>query len=271
MKIIISHDVDHLYPSEHIFRDLYFPKLYIRSFLELIKVKINIRIFLNRIVSLFEKKMNRIPEIIEFERQMNIPSTFFFGMANALGLSYKTKNAQKWIEYVRKNNFDVGVHGIDYNNPENEFKTFKMITGLEDFGIRMHYVRYDDETFEKLATIGYLYDCSEFNKKETELKDVYKIGEMWEFPLHIMDKYVLRNGLLKAKDETLDALRVAKENKIKYFTLLFHDDLFDEKTYPMYKEYYEWFINYCISNRNGDDFQFVSYKDAVHELNSLIK
>lgn len=35
MKIIVSHDVDHLYPSDHFLKDLILPKMWVRSFLHL--------------------------------------------------------------------------------------------------------------------------------------------------------------------------------------------------------------------------------------------
>lgn len=39
MKVIISHDVDHLFRDDH-YRDLIYPKLWVRSSLELIKESI---------------------------------------------------------------------------------------------------------------------------------------------------------------------------------------------------------------------------------------
>jgi hypothetical protein len=156
------------------------------------------------------------------------------------------------------------VHGIDYKNPENEYNIFKKITELEYFGIRTHYVRYDSETFLKFAEIGYIFDCSEFCKQEINIKDVYKVGAMWEFPLHVMDGYILKNGIDNAKRVTKKALIDADKMNIKYFSLLFHDYLFNEKTYPMQKEYYEWFVDYCV----GNNYKFTSYKAAIDELNN---
>ena len=42
MKIIVSHDVDHLYPSDYIFRDLIFPRLRVGSSIEILRCKINL-------------------------------------------------------------------------------------------------------------------------------------------------------------------------------------------------------------------------------------
>ena len=89
MKIIISHDVDHLYPSDHVFRDLIFPKLWLRSFIFFLQRKIGFKTFVYRLFSIFDKRLHRIPEIINFDKENGIPSTFFFGMDNILGMSYK--------------------------------------------------------------------------------------------------------------------------------------------------------------------------------------
>jgi len=265
MKIIISHDVDHLYPSDH-FKDLIFPKLWIRSFGKLLKGEISFKIFLCRLMSIFSKRLNRIPEIVAFNKINNIPTTFFFGMANGLGMSYRPEKAKKWIRFVLENGVDAGVHGIDFKclqNIHNEFNLFKQLSGLTEFGMRTHYVRYDSDTFMKFADIGYLYDCSEFNKKEMELKNIHKVGNMWEFPLHIMDDYILKNGRLDAAISTTEEIvNKAEREGIKYFSFLFHDFYYNDKTYPQNKAYYEWFVDFCKQN----NFGFISYKQAVEEL-----
>ena len=265
MRIIISHDVDHLYPSDHIFTDLIFPKLWIRSFKELIKGKISFQTFYYRLISIFEKRLNRIPEIIEFDKKFNIPSVFFFGMDNILGMSYKKNKATPWIRFILEKGFDAGVHGVEFENVNkmnDEFNNFQAISNLSSFGIRTHYVRYNNQTLQKLSNIGYLFDSSEFNKTFIELKSPYKIGNMWEFPLYIMDGYVIKDKLVIAKELTIKTLDEAKFKGIEYFTFLFHDYMYNEKTYPIQKTYYEWFINYCKSQY----IEFVSYKTAIDEL-----
>jgi len=266
MQIIVSHDVDQLYPSDHILRDLIFPKLWVRSFIQLCKRQISFSAFWYRLISIFDKRLNRIPEIIAFDKVHGVKSTFFFGMDNILGLSYKKEKTKPWIKYVLDSGFDAGVHGIEIKDIEKmkrEYSDFKDISGLSVFGIRTHYVRYDDNTFNKMEKIGYLFDTSEFNKKTIELKPDYQIGKMREFPLHIMDAYIIHNDLEKAKTITIEALKEAEKNNIKYFTFLFHDDKYNDKTYPIDKTFYEWFINYCTKN----NYTFISYRDALETLN----
>jgi hypothetical protein len=267
LKILISHDVDHLYVSDHLLRDLIIPKLWIRSFFELLSHKIGIKIFLYRLISIFDNRLNKIPEIIEFDKKYNIPSIFFFGMDNALGLSYKKQVAAPWIEMVLKHGFDAGVHGINYESidlMQKEYRDFSAISNLKSFGIRLHYVRYNEFTFNKISKIGYLFDSSEFNKTSIELKSPYRIGNMWEFPLCLMDGYIMKYDLETAKSKITEAFSEAKKLRLEYFTFLFHDYLFNENTYPKHKELYEWFVNYCISQ----EYVFVSYREAIHILAS---
>lgn len=265
MKIIVSHDVDHLYPSDHIFKDLIFPKLWIRSSLELVKGEISFQVWYNRLISIFDKRLNRIPEIIVFDKKHNIPSVFFFGMDNILGMSYGKNTAAPWIKFVLENGFDAGLHGVEIENKtkmQKEYNDFKTKSNLNSFGIRTHYIRYNNNTFNKMSEIGYSFDTSEFNKREIELKSPYKIGKMWEFPLFIMDEYVMKNKLDVAKKQTIDALNEAVQKSLKYFTFLFHDYMFNDKTYPNHKAYYEWFVDYC----RNQYLEFISYRDTIVEL-----
>ncbi len=265
MKIIISHDVDHLYPSDHVFRDLIFPKLWLRSFCFFLQRKIGFKTFVYRLFSIFDKRLHRIPEIINFDKENGIPSTFFFGMDNILGMSYKREKANKWIKYVIMRGMDVGVHGVEIKNIDKmieEFNSFREVSNMSEFGIRTHYVRFDEMTFQKMSEIGYLFDTSEFNKCKLELKLPYKIGAMWEFPLYIMDGYVMKNDIEKAKNITIEALKQAEMRGIEYFTFLFHDYMFNERTYPQDNAYYRWFVDFCLKS----NYRFISYKSVIKEL-----
>ncbi len=270
MKIIISHDVDHLYPSDHILRDLIFPKLWVRSFLEMCRFQISPITFFYRLASIFDDRLNRIPEITRFDKGKGVRSVFFFGMANVLGMSYRREKAKKWISYILENGFDAGVHGVeicDADSMKTEYNHFLEMSRLNNFGVRTHYVRYDNATFGKMADIGYLFDSSQFNKKHVDFISPYKVGDMWEFPLIIMDGYIMHHDLEDAKKSTIRTLVDAETKGIEYFTFLFHDYMYNEKTYPEEKKYYEWFVDYCISK----GYSFISYRDAIKELDDADK
>lgn len=267
MKVIISHDVDHLSTAEHWTKDLIHEKFIVRSFLKWFKGQISFSVCIQRIGSVFKQRMCRIPEIMEYDKQHHVPSVFFFGMDNGYGLSYSQKRAEPWIKAVIENGFDAGVHTIEIENLskiEKEYDDFHTHSRLNAFGTRIHYVRYDHTTFEKLAKAGYQFDTSEFNKETVWLKQPYKIGEMWEFPLHIMEGYILKkNNLEYAKQITIETIDKAVSENSKYLTLLFHDSYFDERLYPTEYAYYTWFIDYC----QQQGFSFISYTDAIEELN----
>jgi hypothetical protein len=268
MKIIISHDVDHLDASDHLFRDLILEKLWVRSFLHLCQGRISLKTFFHRLTILFHNRMNRIEEVMEFDRAHGIPSVFFFGMDNVLGMSYPRKKAAPVIRHVLERGFDVGVHGVDYQNGEKikaEHDAFRDVSGLQQFGLRNHYVRFEDASFEKMEQAGYQFDSTWFNKQELEIRAPYKVGDMWEFPLHIMDGYICHQGKLEqGLQDTFAAIRKAEALGMPYCTILFHDYQFDDGFDPQLKRWYEETVRFCEENHYG----FISYRDAIKELES---
>ena len=266
MKIIISHDVDHLYASDHVFRDLILEKLWVRSFLQLSKGKIDQKTFRCRLMLLFHNRMHRVDELMEFDRQHAIPSVFFFGMDHALGMSYSKEKAAPVIKRVLENGFDAGVHGVDYQDAvkmQAEHDAFMEISGLKSFGVRNHYVRFDAGTFRKMDGAGYLFDSTWFNKKEPDIRAPYKVGNMWEFPLHIMDGYICTVGNAeKSLADTKTAILQAEKLGMPYCTILAHDTTFNERYDPQMKQWYIDTVAFCEERGYG----FISYREAIREL-----
>lgn len=266
MKIIVSHDVDHLYATDHIFRDLILEKLWVRSFLHLCQKRISFKTFWYRLTILFHNRMHRIDEVMAFDQAHGIPSVFFFGMDHVLGMSYSRAKAAPVIRNVMARGFDVGVHGVDYQNAEKikeEHDAFQTITGLTGFGLRNHYVRFDEETFRKMEQADYLFDSTWFNKRALDIRAPYKVGKMWEFPLHIMDGYICPQGKLEqGLQDTFSAIRKAEKLGMPYCTILFHDYQFDDRYDPQMKQWYEETILFC--KKQG--YEFISYRDAIEEL-----
>lgn len=269
MKVIISHDIDHLTVDEH-WKDLVIPKFIIRMHIELILGKISVKEYLFRYKYLFINKWQNLEEIMAFNKSEAIPATFFIGVNNGVGLSYSLKDAEKWIKIIINNNFDCGVHGISYQNSEDikkEFDTFKNLSGLNDFGIRMHYLRNDSKTLSLLSEAGYLFDSTEYC-----IKNPYKIGNMTEFPLHIMEGYEIENGkrwqsrnLEQSKISTIEKIKKAESNGINYLTILFHDRYFNN-SFKTWIDWYKWTILYC----KEQGFEFINYKQAANEIKNSI-
>ena len=243
MKIIVSHDVDHIDTKDHLFKDLILEKMFVRSILQLIRKQISWKTCVYRCTMIFRKRMNRIDELMAYDKENNIPSVFFFGMANVLGMSYSKSKAKTYIEKVISEGFDVGVHGCDYQHDaaiKEEHDSFENISGIKYFGIRNHYVRYDEDTFNKMDRAGYLFDTTLFNKNNPELRKPYKVGNMWEFPLQIMDGYVCKQGKQKEGiEETQNIIKGAERAGLKYCTILFHDYQFDEFFDPQRMNWYK--------------------------------
>lgn len=271
IKVIVSHDVDHLYTGDHWKHDLILEKFLVRNFIQLFRREITFKVFLKRLPYVFRKRMCRIPEILAFDKMHSIPSSFFFGTDNILGMSYSPEQAKPWVQYVADNGFDVGVHAAvisDFQSMKKEFERFRQFRIQERFGVRVHYVRYDDSTFTNMAEIGYKFDTSEFCKEKITLTQPYPVKAangniMWEFPLHVMDGYVIEKNAHDAKKLVLDALDEAERNdNVRYFTFLFHDIYFDEHIYPIWIDFYKWFIGICEERK----LPFISYDDAIKEI-----
>lgn len=271
MKAIISHDVDHITVWEHK-ADLIVPKFLARSSIEWLLTSISIKEYYNRLKDLFKNKWQNIEELMEFDKYNNIPSTFFIGVNNGLGLSYNLELSKYWIKRILKEGFDVGVHGITYNDLDGvkkEFDIFKQISGLEKFGIRMHYLRNSATTIDLLSKAGYYFDSTLY-----KIEQPYKIGRLWEFPLHIMDGYIIMNKGKKWQvkhideimDETKKVIDKIYERKAKYITILFHDRYFSNSFYT-WKKWYILTIEYLKLN----NIEFVSYKDAIEEMEKVEK
>jgi hypothetical protein len=265
MKVIISHDVDHITVWEHK-RDLIVPKFLVRNMIELMSGAISSKECGLRFVSLFKNKWHNIEELIDFDGKESIPSTFFIAVDNALGLHYSLKDAEFWIKKILQSKFDVGLHGIAFDNfvdIKNEYNIFKKISKLDDFGIRMHYLRNNNNTLKYLNDSEYIFDTTLY-----KFQNPFKIDNLWEFPLHIMDSYFFHKNshwqnqtLEQAKNATKRKIDEASKKDIKYFTILFHDRYFNN-SFKSWKNWYIWLIDYLKNN----GLEFTNYREAIREL-----
>jgi len=268
MKVIVSHDVDHITALEHL-GDNILMKLGIKSIIELTRGKISRSEFANRIKEVCYNRFQNIRELIEFDLENKIPATFFLGVANGLGLSYSFSDASKWAKIIQLKGFDIGIHGIectDLNIMKEEYEKFQLLINDNQFGIRIHYLRTDERTLLKLDKLHYLFDSS-----SESISDCYKIGLLWEFPVHIMDGRIwyhqkrFQNDLTKTmKKKTLEIIEAVKSQNIRYLTILFHDRYFSP-SYLTFKSWYLWLIEY-LQNQH---FEFISYRQAVRELTKI--
>lgn len=265
MKIIISHDVDSITAWEHK-KDLAIPKFIVRNFIELVIGKTDFSEYFLRFKELAKNRLQNLEELMTFDIKNKVPSTFFVGVNNGLGLAYSLRTAEYWIKKIAERGFDVGVHGIEFNNLErirSEYEIFEKLSDLENFGIRMHYLRNSSDTLKFLNEAGYIFDSSLY-----KLENPYKVGDLWEFPLHVMDTYLFDKNS-RWQDQTLEQVKETTRVKIdrayssgiKYFTVLFHDRYFSN-SFKSWKDWYVWIVDHLKSS----GFEFTSYRESIREL-----
>ncbi len=238
-------------------------KFIARMHIELVLGKISIKEFWLRYADIFKNKWNNIVELIDFNEKNNIPATFFIGVNNGLGLSYGIDLAEKYTKMILSRGFDCGVHGIAFEHEDDikkEYDTFKNISGQENFGVRMHYLKKNIKTLQKLARAGYIFDSTDYG-----IKNHYKINNMIEFPLYIMDVYEIEGrkkyqstDLEKALKSSIKKIKEAQSLNMEYLTMLFHTRYFND-SFKTWKDWYIQITKYCRS----EGFEFVNYKQII--------
>jgi len=266
VKAIISHDIDHITVTEHLLRDTIVPKFLARMHIELLAGKISLREYILRWTDFFKNKWQNVDELITFNNTKQIPSSFFIGVNKGIGLSYSNHLALVWIEQMKSRNCEIGLHGINYDSLEvvkAELEEFKRLSGVEKTGIRMHYVRRDENTLNYFSEAGYLYDSTIH-----DFKNPYKIGNMWEFPFQIMDGWVIEEGskwqnrnLKEAKENTKRLIERAQKENLEYLGVDFHDRYFSN-SFKTWLDWYSWLTDYLMENK----IEFVNFRMAIEQL-----
>lgn len=272
MKAIVSHDIDHLTLSEHYFKDLIVPKFFVRSYIEFFSGKISISELMHRYGDVFKNQWQHIESLHQFNVKNGVPTTYFIGVNNGVGLSYSQNQSAFWINKMLQMGCNVNVHGIEFENFEKinkEYLLFKSLSNQSAFGSRMHYIRTNEHTFSNMSKAGYIFDSSEMGYKKP-----YKIGSMWEFPFQIMDGYIIEKpkqwqskNFNQSCDETKKIIDKTFDLKLPYLGIDFHDRYFSN-SHKTWKDWYIWLIEYLVSQK----IEFVNFKQAIIELeNSTIK
>ncbi|MFZ1569038.1 MAG: polysaccharide deacetylase family protein [Thiolinea sp.] len=262
MKIVISHDVDHLFSHEHL-RDFIVPKYLVRSILELAKGSINSKEYLYRIIETVNGKWNFIEELSNYNNSKNIKTTFFFATNKGIGLAYSAEKSKPFVEHVLKNGHKIGIHGISRDNLENikrERSHFHRLHNQECKGVRFHYLYPNDSILQKLDAAGYTYDSSLRGDGSSRI-----VGNLIHFPVHIMDGDVMMQNhryqsanLKQATVFTTERISKLIDNNVDYISILFHDRYFSD-AHTTWRDWYmatvEWVQSQGIAT--------TTYEDAV--------
>lgn len=257
MKIILSHDVDHLYGAEH-WKDRYWPGVWYRGLNSWLEGSIDLRTYAKR--SWPWQRLERIKEVLAIDQSVGAIPTFFYGVSNGLRLSYSLKSVQPHIDYLINQGIHVGLHGMDYDDLDTmriEFQAFYLLTGTLPTGIRNHYLRRSKNTLNYMSTIGYSFDSTTY-----ELTSPYRVNGMWEIPISLMDVSLgIDTTFTYKKEQTKLIYEKALEKDLPYFVINFHDSYFSI-AYPSMKKWYEWFLTIVAQNHT-----FTNFEAAICELN----
>ena len=265
MKVIISHDVDHLTAWEHL-QDGILLKFLLRHSFEFISGSVTLSNFKSIGGELLQNRWEHLDEIMQFDRAHQVPATYFVGVANGMGLSYSKQNAHRCIQRIREGGFEVGTHGICFDDPQGiqeEHDRFQSFSGLSNFGIRLHYLRMAETTLDHLAQAGYSYECSVYG-----LKGPFRLHNLIEFPLQLMDVRVFYQTqnfktvpLKQAQEFTLKVIDQTASTGLPYLSIMFHDRYFCS-TYGKWRDWYIWLIEYL----QDQGFGWVNYQYARQEI-----
>lgn len=270
MKIIVSHDVDHISTYEHM-SDIVVPKYIGRAGVELLRGRIGLGQFAIRMLEMLEGKWNFIRELAAFDAQAGIKSTFFFAVGNGMGLAYQPETAREMLHEVIAAGHEVGIHGIARDTLEKiraERLRFEEIYGVPCRGQRMHYLHPDPALLDNLSAAGYAYDSSLRGDGS-----VLKRTGIWSFPVHLMDSDVMFGGRRYQNTSAREAINFTRnrieglaESGVDYMSLLFHDRYFS----PGHKAWCEWYcetLDWLISQ----GCSFYTYEQAVKEMQQNVK
>lgn len=260
MKIIVSHDVDHLYITEH-FTDTFLPGSILRTAKSLFRSSISLKEAMQR----YSFKVNRVKELHAFNKMHGVKETFFFGMRNGLNLSYNYTKAYPLIQYLLQEEVLVGLHGQGFNShdllKEEMQRISKVLPAGYPLGIRNHYLRQDEHTQNIMSQLGFRYDSTDYF-----LEAPRKIGAMWEVPISVMDAGFIShysNNMDLLKERTAEKINEALTKDLPYFVINFHDIFFNEG-YPDFYKWYKWLIPFLAER----EMEFVNFSEAVTELNA---
>lgn len=257
MKVIISHDIDHLYWTEHLF-DTYIPGQ--------IKQSLEAGITgLLKITKRFKRnQLHNLRDLNNFNEEKGIRSHFFVGARKGLNLSYNIKDFEKLGNWLMDEENDLSLHGQSSTNLNSLLEEKSRIESLFgnrlSNGIRNHYLRRTESTLGIMSDAGFTFDSTFYGKIEP-----FKHHNIWEIPLTIMDCYVVDNkaDIKKNLEKSLKILHDCIESNHKYFVINFHDIYYHE-TFPHYKNWYESLIQECLYL----GLTFTSFSAAVNELDS---
>jgi peptidoglycan/xylan/chitin deacetylase (PgdA/CDA1 family) len=209
---------------------------------------------------------------MDIERKLGLKSTFYFLNETypfhpwkisswRLSLGYYDifdPDLQMVIEELDNQGWEVGLHGSylsfkDIDLLKKEKSDLEGIIGHPILGVRQHYLNLDEQTWERQAKAGFLYDASfgitnDIGFKEDRFHPFKPIlnRHFYVVPLALMDSCVMRKR--NPLEQAISVIELAEEKK-GCLVLNWHQRMFNEKEFPGYMDMYLRLIEKCMSRK----------------------
>lgn len=149
------------------------------------------------------------PWLMEVEK--NLPATYYFipfkgragdkltgNDASRRACAYDISEIPEWTRALRDAGCEIGVHGIDSWHDaakgRDEIARVTAVTGNKKPGIRMHWLKWNDDSYRVLEEAGYTYDTTSgynetvgFHNGTAQAFRPLGRRELLEMPMHIQD------------------------------------------------------------------------------------
>jgi peptidoglycan/xylan/chitin deacetylase (PgdA/CDA1 family) len=233
-----------------------------------------------------------LEEILEYERENGVYSTFFFiprkgkkdGIKNA-DYDINNEKFQQAIEKIRKKEFEVGLHGsIGTHSNSNRLIEDLQKVNHNVLGNRFHFLKFDiTKTPKTLENAGIKYDstlgfsehygfrngiCFPFYLYDIEQDEPLNVIEI---PLMFMDATLRQKNYLNLnKTEIIDSAEKLIQEIKKFngiFSILWHNTYFSEYKYSGWKEILDELIN--LSKSNG--LTFLTGKEIAENFENQLQ
>jgi peptidoglycan/xylan/chitin deacetylase (PgdA/CDA1 family) len=224
-------------------------------------------------------------KIVEIENRYGVKSTYFF-----LNESYPFRpwNLKSWrlslgyydisrpdvagiIRKLDSEGFEIGLHGSyrsyrDRALLKKEKSLLEGILGRRINGIRQHYLNLDPDTWRMQRSLGFIYDASFGHRNAVGFKDdilaPFPLDGQANFfivPMAIMDCCLMR--LPDPWKSAYEIIGIAK-NCSALLVLNWHQQIFDEREYPGYRQMYVRIIEECL-RKNAEFVTIGSYVEEI--------
>jgi hypothetical protein len=258
----LTHDVDFVNIRDHFFDHSFFGFCYralITSAVDLVKGRISARKVLKNYLSVLSLPLvfagilkdpwERSQHYVSLEKKYK-SSFFFIPLKNSAGRNlnndpshwmraaqYNITKVKNIIAYLKDNNKEIGLHGIDawaaVESAAAEKKLLEKESGSSPAGTRMHWLYFSEKSHEILDKTGFAYDSTVgYNDSigyRAGTAQAYRplgISALLELPLHIQDVALFTPSFLNLTEKQAlpVCLRLLETTK-KYggaITLLWH-------------------------------------------------